>query len=356
MVKPEKKLKRILLIAGITGAVWAGFRYLLPLVIPFLLAWATALWLRPSIRFFERRLSFSIGERRFSLPAGVIGGLELAVLLAGISWLLYRVGKLALSQLWLVSARLPGWLSSIEESLGGFLAKAENAFGLPAGALTDFAGEMMAQLEEMARQSTMPLLMDNSMVVVKFAAGVLIFLVIYFVAVILTAQEMEELRERRSRSVFRREFLLIGRRLSTVTNAWIRTQFVIMAITSMLCMLGLTVIGNPYSVLLGAGIGLLDALPLFGTGTVLIPWGILLLMGRRWGQAAVILGLYLLCYFARQMMEAKIMGGKMGLSPLETLASMYVGLELFGIAGFLLGPVGLLMIGDLTALYGEDSG
>jgi len=48
------------------------------------------------------------------------------------------------------------------------------------------------------------------------------------------------------------------------------------------------------------------------------------------------------------------MGSRMGLSALETLFSMYVGLELFGVSGFFLGPVGLLIIEDLVKLYGED--
>ena len=49
MVSPEKKLKKFLLILGITGAVYGAFRYLLPLVVPFLCAYGTALFLRPSV-------------------------------------------------------------------------------------------------------------------------------------------------------------------------------------------------------------------------------------------------------------------------------------------------------------------
>ena len=47
MEKPGKKLKKVLLIVGITGVVYAGFKYLLPLVIPFLAAYTFALGLRP---------------------------------------------------------------------------------------------------------------------------------------------------------------------------------------------------------------------------------------------------------------------------------------------------------------------
>ena len=73
MVKPEKKLKKVLLILGITGAVYGGFRYLLPLVIPFLLAYATAVWLRPSVRFLERRLKWNLRGKEFCVPGWLIG-------------------------------------------------------------------------------------------------------------------------------------------------------------------------------------------------------------------------------------------------------------------------------------------
>ena len=48
------------------------------------------------------------------------------------------------------------------------------------------------------------------------------------------------------------------------------------------------------------------------------------------------------------------MGKKMGLSPLETLPAIYVGLQLFGLFGFLLGPIGLLIIKDFVEEYGDE--
>ena len=83
-----------------------------------------------------------------------------------------------------------------------------------------------------------------------------------------------------------------------------------------------------------------------------ISWGAFLLLERQWWKGAVLLFIYGLCYFIRQFLEAKLMGSRMGLSALETLFSMYVGLELFGVSGFFLGPVGLLIIEDLVKLYG----
>ena len=125
--------------------------------------------------------------------------------------------------------------------------------------------------------------------------------------------------------MFHREFFLLGRRLAVTGSAWLKTQSVIFLMTSSLSMLGLLLIGNPYYILGGIGIGVLDALPIFGTGTALVPWSILLLFKREWGHALILFGLYLLCYFLREFTEAHLMGKKMGLSPLETLAAKSTG-------------------------------
>ena len=66
------------------------------------------------------------------------------------------------------------------------------------------------------------------------------------------------------------------------------------------------------------------------------------------------LAMFGIAYVLRQMLEARIMGEKVGLSPVETLISMYVGIRLFGLVGFLLGPLGLLIIEDLTELYWKE--
>lgn len=354
MVKPRRKLKKILFILGITGAVYGGFKYLLPLVIPFLLAYGAALWMRPSVRFLERKLRVRFRQKEYHLPAALIGGAEL--LLAGglIFFILYFGSSRLLSQARLFADRLPQWISRLDVALTAFCKGLEQKFGLRDGYLVELSAKMVLNLKEAARQSTMPLLMNNSMLVLKGIVKAVVFLVIFFVAALMVLQEMDEIRERKSRSSFHREFSLISRRLVSVGNAWLKTQLIIMTITSLLCILGFFLIGNPYSILAGIGIGLLDALPVFGTGSVLIPWGILLFARRQWGKGAVILALYAVCYLVRQFLEARIMGNQVGLSALETLMSMYVGLELFGVAGFLLGPIGLLLIEDLFAMYWEQ--
>ena len=354
MADPGRKLKKIWLLCGITGAVYLVFRYLLPLVVPFLLAYGTALCLRPSVRFFEYRLRWGIRGKRCQVPVILIGTVELVILLMSMVTGIYLVLRKVFEQLDRFWRMFPSWLSRLDGILTKLCRDTERIFGLKEDSLVNVAADMVTELGEAVKGATMPAIMNNSVAVIKSLVGILIFFVLFFIATLLFLQETEEIREKKSESLFHKEFAMIGRRLAVVGNAWLKTQIMILAVTSVLCVMGLLLIRNPYSLLLGIGIGLTDALPFLGSGVILIPWGGFLLIRGEWMNGAILLGLYVVCYFVRQFMETKIMGDKMGLSALETLISMYVGLQLFGFPGVLLGPVGLLVIMDLLNLYWQE--
>lgn len=351
MPELTEKQRKAFLTAGVTAAVYLCFKFLLPLFLPFLAAYLIAMVLRPSAAFLERRLRFSCNGKTYGIPIGVIGGVEiiLVMLLLGTGFF-YGGKRLFMEANQLVNA-VPVWIRGFDEWLTAMCHSVESFCRLKEGVLVRMTQDILLGAARAFKNATMPNLVVNSVSVLGFFIKATIICVILFIASILSLQEMDELRERRYRSMFRREFSLLGRRLAMAGNAWLKTQAVILFLTTCLCILTLIAIGNPYYIILGIGIGLLDALPIFGTGTVLIPWGIFLLLQQKWYQGFMLLGLYLICYFMREFVEARLMGKKMGLSPLETLISMYVGLQLFGFLGFILGPVGLMLIEDLVEEY-----
>lgn len=351
MEKPSRKLKKTLLILGVTGAVYLSFRYLLPLVIPFLISYVFALGLRPSALWLERKCRIKVKGRTLSLPLSVIGGVEIVVLMAVFGFLLYVGGRKLCLEAELLFDSLPKLLKGLDQWLTGNCFWLERLFRLPDGCVVKLVREILTGGGLALKGQAMPFLMVNSMTVIKCFAQVMVLTVILFIATILCLQEMEDIRTRRDHSMFRYEFAMLGNRLMTVGSAWLKTQGIIMLCTMCICTAGLFLLGNPYSILLGIGIGLLDALPIFGTGTVLIPWMLWSLFNRNWILGGGLLLIYILCYFLRQIMEARIMSGKVGLTPLEALVSMYIGLKLFGLLGFILGPMGLLIIEDLVELY-----
>ena len=75
---------------------------------------------------------------------------------------------------------------------------------------------------------------------------------------------MEELKERRDCSAFSREFRLIGDRLVSTGKVWFKSQGIIFLLTSFLCTIGMFLVGNPCPVLVGMGIGIMDAFPVLG--------------------------------------------------------------------------------------------
>lgn len=352
MEKPSRKLKKTILILGVTGAVYASFKYLLPLVIPFLIAYIFALALHPSAVWLEKKSRFIYRKKVIHIPLAVIGGVEIFLLLAFLGTLLYVGGRKLCSEANLFFDNLPQMISSLDRWLTGCCFLAEDLFHLPKGFLVKMLRDMLMGGGKAMKEAAMPFLMVNSMTVVRCFVEVTVITVILFIATILSLQEMEDIRTRRDNSIFRHEFALLGGRLTMVGKAWVKTQGSIMFLTMCICTAGLFLMGNQYSLLLGIGIGLLDALPIFGTGTVLLPWSLFRLLNGDWLYGVGLFVIYIVCYFLRQVMEAKIMGNKVGLTPLETLISMYVGLKLFGLLGFVLGPIGLLIIEDLVELYG----
>lgn len=106
----------------------------------------------------------------------------------------------------------------------------------------------------------------------------------------------------------------------------------------------LSIIGVKYSLIIAFFISLIDILPVLGTGTVLIPWGLILLLIGNTGKGAAILGVYAFITIVREIIEPRIIGKSIGIHPLAALAAMYAGFKLFGIIGMFFLPFAVMLI------------
>ena len=119
----------------------------------------------------------------------------------------------------------------------------------------------------------------------------------------------------------------------------LKSYLTIMSITFVEIAIGLTIFRVENAVLIAMGIAIFDIVPILGTGGVVIPWAIISLL-----QGNTVLGIQLLILYAivlvvRNIMEPRIVGSHMGLHPLVTLMAMFVGMWLFGMAGFFTAPI-----------------
>ena len=114
MGKPNKKLKKIFIIMGMTGAVYGSFRFLLPLVIPFLLSWGIAAALRPSARWLQERCRLCFRGREYKIPLGAAGVLELLAVLAVLGVAVYSGGQKLCREMALLLSAAPGWIEKLD--------------------------------------------------------------------------------------------------------------------------------------------------------------------------------------------------------------------------------------------------
>ena len=115
--------------------------------------------------------------------------------------------------------------------------------------------------------------------------------------------------------------------------------------------IGLLVLRVKYALLLSLLIAVIDILPVLGTGTVLIPWGIAELLFKNTALGIGILVLYAVITVIRNFAEPKIIGKQMGINPLFTLLSMFIGIKLLGFAGVIIFPTALIVT---VKYYGDD--
>ena len=114
---------------------------------------------------------------------------------------------------------------------------------------------------------------------------------------------------------------------------------------------GLLILKTEYAFTLAGIIALVDILPVIGVGTVLIPWGIFKLVAGAYYQGFGLLIIFAVVSVVREIIEPKIIGKSLGLHPLMTLFSMYIGLELCGFLGMISFPA--LVIVAKTLMFSK---
>lgn len=125
---------------------------------------------------------------------------------------------------------------------------------------------------------------------------------------------------------------------------WLRAQCILICITFFELSIGFLIMKLPYAGLLAILIAFVDALPILGVGTVLIPWAVVSLLAGDVTQAATLVFIYIVVLLVRNMIEPRIVGGQLGLDPFVTLLCIYFGFRIAGFAGMFIVPVIVLTV------------
>lgn len=125
---------------------------------------------------------------------------------------------------------------------------------------------------------------------------------------------------------------------------FIRAQLTLISITAVIVLIGLLILGVDYAITISFIIGLVDLLPYLGTGLIFVPWIIYTFFSEQFFLTIGLSILYAIVIVQRQVMEPKVLSSSIGLDPLATLISLFIGFKLFGFLGLIVGPVTLVII------------
>lgn len=345
---PENKHLRFLLIAAYLGlgglALWLALRFLLPWVLPFLVALALAALLERPVGFLTARLG---------LPRWVSAALCTLLLALALSGALLLAGW----RLWYETALLLKGLPTLLSSLPALGERAESwAYRFIIAAPPDMQDFLWETLETvLARGAALPAQLYDTVAAWAAAAFTALPDLGLFLFTTVLATYFSSAGRPALLAFFRRQVpaawrpaLRNGlRRMRLTLGGWLKAQGTLMLVTFMELSAGFLVLGVDLALLLAALVSLVDALPVFGTGTVLLPWAAVELLAGNGSLALGLLALYLLVSAVRSLLEPKLVGDRVGLPPLAALLAMYVGFQSFGVAGMVLSPLAAILLKEL---------
>ena len=336
-------------IAAILVTVLAGgallylsFRYALPLLLPFLLAYAVAWMIRPVANKISKKMR---------LPRGLCAVLLLLLVFGFGGWglwigsvhLMEELGELIehlLSNGGIFDAMdsLMLWAEGIGSRFGLFSAGEEGSAQAFYNSVMQMVGNLLSSLA-----SRLPELAAS-----LFSAlpSVLFFLIVSVVACFYFCTDGVSIT-RSFGSLFshkwQQKLSQMKEDLRDVLRKYVKAYGILLLLTFALLLAGFWILRVEYAVLLAFLIALADMLPIIGVGTILIPWGIVMLLQKQFYLGFGLLILYLVISLIRQVAEPKVLGKSLGLHPLLTLFATYVGFTLFGLLGMILAPVVALL-------------
>ena len=352
----EERLRRFLLLslALFVGAAlfFICFRYVLPWCLPFLLSLLVAALLEPVVLHLQQKFRF---QRGFS---ALILTLTLLFLLGGLLSLLWST---LLAQTNALLSAAPAFFDAIPTAADDLLSRLEQFSASSPEWLSRYLHEQLFKAITDA-DSLLRSLSSRAMTYLASAAaalpGSVLAIATCVLAIFFTSASYPELCAALERTLPQGAMERLRLFRSGVMRSlarWLRAQATLSLITFSELLLGFLLMHQSYSLLLAFLITLLDALPVFGTGTALVPWAVFTLLFGFPPKAIVLLALYLCTLITRNTLEPKLISAQAGLPPIASLFAMYLGYCTFGVAGMVLFPFFLLLFVQIRGAAAETA-
>lgn len=324
-------VKKILPVSVGAVCVWLGLKYLLPVALPFLLGAGLALVAEPLV-----------GRMAEKLPRGVSAGFGVTVTLSAVAVLVYFIGVIAFTQLKKLSAFMPDLQNTATQATqlvqDFFIQLSDRA---PEGVrpmlqktVLDFFDNGTMLLQQLTQHipgfvgTTLSRVGDGA---VGVGTGVL--------SAFLISARLPKLKETLKSKLPQLGENSAFSRMKKGLGGWLKAQLKLTALTGIILLVGFWVLRIPHAPVWAALVAMVDAVPILGTGTVLLPWALISFLQKQTLQGIGLLCIYGAAFLTRTVLEPRLVGKQLGLDPLLTLMALYLGYRFWGFLGMLLAPI-----------------
>ncbi len=308
---------------GFTAAAiftYAIFAYLVPMFLPFIFAWCFVGFILPPCQKMANH--FPIKSHYICMIS--MGLIYLAVFALG-SLILYKLCR-----------QITGLTNSYTTYFGNACSFVDKCLCLSEGKCKSLLMGSLTNSISTITSRTCTLLFSSF----SYIFGALIGLIASFQLI----RDMDTLKKNLHESRLYRKISPILSDIRTAGFAYLKSQCIIITVIAVILSVGFYAIDCPYSIVFGVVIAILDALPAIGSGLFLVPYAVYAVITGQYYTAVILILLYILCLCVREFLEPRLMGKEVGFPPFLMLLSIYLGLQLFGLFGFILGPIYFIVL------------
>ena len=331
----------ILMTVIVLGCIFVAPKVML-LFMPFIIGWFLALLANPLVKFFEEKI-------KIKRKAG--SALVIVSVIAGICFLIYFIGNRLLKEFLGLIRIMPDIWHDMELEFVGFTQKWSKIIdSLPRGVVEkaeNLGDTIGTELSVIVGELSVP----TADAVGEFAGnipGIFIAVIMCLLSSYFFVAEKDYVGGIFKKIVpafWRKRCVLLKKTTIDVIVGYLKAQFKIEVWVYLIVAAGLMLLRVQYGYLIAVPIALLDILPVFGTGTVLIPWTIFKVLSGDYMYALGLVAIWGGSQLLRQIIQPKMIGDSMGMAPIPTLVLLYVGYKFAGVIGMVVAvPLGILVL------------
>ena len=339
-------LKKVLVIFLVVIAIILSYKFII-FYTPFLIGYIISLIIEPLIIKITEKSSLTRKSSSIIVLFLVFG-----ILIGVISWIIFSIFSEA-------SNLLSGLNQILEKSIT-FISELFNKFKFDKFQISE-------QVKNLIQTSSIDILnkgvnilrnfLDKILSVITKIPTIFIYTIITILATYFITSDKFYILDRMEYHMphkWMKKIIKYSKDITKALGNYLKAEIIMIFVSFVIVLIGLYIfyfmgMKIKYPILIAFLIMFVDALPILGSGTIMVPWGVIEIINKNNSLGFAILGLYIITLLVKQILEPKVVSSKLGIHPIITLIAMYTGFKFVGILGLLLGPIILIILKNIFA-------